>query len=145
LNLQWKLNWTEWRAFEVFFLDDLDNGAAQFQIDLRCPKSSELTAWVVRFLDGYSCDHSDGIWTVTALLEMSYTPLVYAAPKLGWTFFDVVFPAEVDYVQFVDHRHTDVFVEEPGEDPARLYVAVPQVTDYIPFVGSDGYRFSVRT
>lgn len=63
-------NQSQYDAFEAFIEDDLANGAAQFIIELRFPLNSALTEWAVRFEEGWESNYNDGVWTVTAILEL---------------------------------------------------------------------------
>ncbi len=62
LTVGWKFKGAQIQIFKDFFYSDLGNGIAQFKIELRYPKASELTFWAVRFVGGYqtspTCDHS---------------------------------------------------------------------------------------
>lgn len=70
INASWVFNPEEVDGFEAFFIDVLGNGAASFQIDLKFPKNSELTRWVVRFVGGYRSQPMDDVWRVEAQLYL---------------------------------------------------------------------------
>lgn len=69
LSVRWNFNDDQFEAFKAF-LDEIGNGTAQFKIELRFPKNTALTEWSVRLEDRYEADYDDGIWTVTAGLEL---------------------------------------------------------------------------
>lgn len=72
LSVSWILTTpAEKAAFETFYTTTLYNGTAAFEIELRFPKNSELTAWMVRFSgDGYDMQWADGNWVITAALDL---------------------------------------------------------------------------
>jgi len=69
LSVQWNFeDLHELRKFENFFVNVLGNGAAQFIIELKYPKTTELTLWAVQFVGGYQSTSLDGLWQVQAVL-----------------------------------------------------------------------------
>ncbi len=70
VNFSWKLTQSQFKDFRGFFVGDLGNGAAQFKIELRYPKNSVLTEWAVRFSEKYDAVYDDGLWTVSASLDL---------------------------------------------------------------------------
>ena len=70
VSVTWNLTSAEYVLFQDFFLSTLGNGAAQFKIELRYPKNTALTYWSVRFMDTYQPSYDDGIWTITAGLDV---------------------------------------------------------------------------
>jgi len=89
LSARWVFDLTQYDIWEDFFTTTIDNGASQFQIELRHPKNSELTLWVCRIIGGCSATYQDGNWEVQAELELIQAPLAEASPLLGWTPFYV--------------------------------------------------------
>lgn len=84
ISVKWNLTLAEMDAFELFFDNDLENGAGQFEIELRYPLTTALEVWLVRFLEGYEAEHVDGTWSVSAVLELLRPPLTAIAPLEGW-------------------------------------------------------------
>lgn len=76
LSVGWVLTEAQYQDLCDFFLGDLGNGTAQFKIELRYPKNSELTEWSVRFGGGYEASREEGYWTVRASLEL-VNPVVF--------------------------------------------------------------------
>jgi hypothetical protein len=70
LAVTWMLSETEYDAFETFFSTTLNNGVAQFQIELKFPTLSALVAWAVRFLGDLSATYQDGYWQVQATIRL---------------------------------------------------------------------------
>jgi len=70
LQVNWVLNAAQFTAFEEFFLDTLGNGVSCFSMDLRYPKTSELSSWLVRFEGGYQTTKLDGPSQVEATLVL---------------------------------------------------------------------------
>ena len=113
ITMQWVLKPSELEAFQTFFDTTLGNGTAAFSIELRFPKNSELTEWMVRFDgDGYQTQYQDGLWQVSADLDL-ITPIVLEDEA-----------AVIGYAPFL------VEAEESGVDPEV-------------FETSDGHEFYV--
>ena len=89
LSVQWVFSPAQMDAFETFFLVDLDNGAAQFEIELRYPDPLALQVWRARLMDGYESQFDGGLWVVGASIEMTQTVLSEGALLIGWEFFYV--------------------------------------------------------
>ncbi len=70
LSVAWVLTPAQNAIFSDFFLNDLGNGTAQFQIELLYPSNSVLTWWAARFGAGYQASYDDGFWTIQASLEL---------------------------------------------------------------------------
>lgn len=70
IQVQWIFTIAQYIEFKAFFLDDLDNGAAMFPLELRYPKNSELTEWVVRIIGEYVANYEDGNWAVSATIDL---------------------------------------------------------------------------
>jgi hypothetical protein len=70
LSVQWVLTAAELVLFETFYNDTLGNGTSCFSIDLRFPKNSQLTEWMVRFVDTYGVSYTDGVATVESKLDL---------------------------------------------------------------------------
>lgn len=68
LAVRWVFTEEELAEFESFYENTLGNGVSCFSIDLRFPKNSELTSWLVRFDGGYQITKSDGPPIVEATL-----------------------------------------------------------------------------
>jgi len=112
LAVQWNLSLAELGALEAFLLDDLDNGTARFQVELRHPKLTELTTWVARFLGEIASTAQDGRWQVQAQLELSVTvPALLLAPEVGWAPFYVHSLSESDpeFTPFAEPDHVHYF------------------------------------
>jgi hypothetical protein len=70
LLVGWNFTQGEYDAFSDFFLNTLGNGAALFSISLRYPRNTSLEDWIVRFLEGYEANGGDGIWMVSAPIDL---------------------------------------------------------------------------
>lgn len=70
LSVSFIFNESQYEAFESFVTDTLANGASQFILELRYPLNSALTEWAVRFEEGWESNFNDGVWTITAILEL---------------------------------------------------------------------------
>lgn len=70
ISVRWVLTEAELADFETFYDETLGNGVACFSIDLRYPRNSELTPWLVRFDGGYQITKSDGLPVVEATLNL---------------------------------------------------------------------------
>lgn len=109
MSISWSgLEPEQYKAFKAFYLNTLNNGASLFLIDLRYPKSSELTQWAVRFIDRYSADYQDGLWMVSATIDLIHqigtlTPAVGAAQG---------FLVQPDLAQFDTVDNEDFYVLE---------------------------------
>ena len=68
-SVRWVLTEDQLEEFQDFFLTTLGNGVSCFSIDLRFPRISELTNWLVRFEGGYAITKSDGLPVVEAALR----------------------------------------------------------------------------
>jgi hypothetical protein len=69
-SVTWRLTEAQYAAFQTFFGITLGNGAAAFSLELRYPKNSALSTWMVRFVGGYSCEYLEGIWSITARVDL---------------------------------------------------------------------------
>lgn len=58
-TFEWNFTETQYSAFLTFFLDTLGNGSGKFKIELRYPKNSALTEWVVRLLGALDVETTD--------------------------------------------------------------------------------------
>lgn len=117
MAVSWCLTLSQMDSFETFFIDDIDNGAAAFAIDLRYPKASDVQEWVVRFIGGYTQTFEDGLWRVEAQLEMVRGELVQAAPLLGYANFFVRHPRHRNNIAFDRNLRTaDNFIFNVRED-----------------------------
>lgn len=54
IQADWIFTATEYAAFSTFFTTTLTMGVAAFSIELRYPKNTELTTWLVRLGSGFS-------------------------------------------------------------------------------------------
>jgi len=97
-SVQWVLSISEYEAFKAFFLDTLGNGASLFLIELRYPRATDLTEWMVRFTSSYAADYQDGNWVVEADLDIVRLSLAGADPSpiIDWIYFYVL-PAETPF------------------------------------------------
>ena len=102
LNVRWVFDLAQFDIWEAFFLNDLDNGASQFSIDLKHPTLSALTNWVVRIVGGYIATHDAGNWIVELTLDLLRAPLPDASPLLGWVPFHVIPEPAGAHIPFVD-------------------------------------------
>lgn len=104
LSVQWILTAAQFIAFEDFFEEDLHLGCDLFEIELRYPKNSELAVWVSRIVGGYSANHMDGMWEVSADLDLLHSTLNTAAALAGWVPFLVLdsHDSGADYSLFED-------------------------------------------
>lgn len=78
----WNLSEAQYQSLLTFFATTLGNGAAAFSIELRYPKNFSLTSWLVRFVGGLSCAFMDGIWKVSAKLELIDQIVIADLPTL---------------------------------------------------------------
>jgi len=76
LAVTWVLTSIQFASFKTFLHTNLNNGASQCKIELRFPYNTELTEWAMRIEDGYSATRADGIWTVTANLDL-VNPIIF--------------------------------------------------------------------
>lgn len=112
---KWNLDLAQYDAWEAFFQDDLDNGAAQFSIELRHPKTSELATWISRFVGGYSAAYMEGRWGVEADLELIRMVVTDAAALEGWGQFLVeVSDVDEEDVPFVTSEGFYFYVAATG-------------------------------
>lgn len=102
LSVRWCLTLAQYDEWEAFVDNTLDNGAAQFTIELRHPKTSDLSVWLARFIGGYSSDYLDGLWNVAAQLEVKSAALAALAPLDGWIPFYVKPEMTGDDIPFVE-------------------------------------------
>lgn len=70
LAVKWVLSISQMNQFKSFFDNNLGAGTASFIIELRFPKNSDLSLWIVKFMMGYTCEYKEGIWEVTSDLDM---------------------------------------------------------------------------
>jgi hypothetical protein len=70
ITARWVFTIEQYDTFLSFFEDDLGEGAALFVMEIRYPKSSELTNWVVRFTEGLECVPLGRLWSVSASLTL---------------------------------------------------------------------------
>ncbi len=70
LSVSWCFTDSQLETFETFFATELDNGIAQFKIELRYPRNSALKIWAVRFHEGYTTSFEEGTWMVQASLDL---------------------------------------------------------------------------
>lgn len=70
LQIAWRLTPTEYGNLKSFFLTTLGNGAARFQIELRYPKNSSVSEWIVQFIGGFDAQYGDGIWSLSSNLDL---------------------------------------------------------------------------
>jgi len=65
----WVLTNEQFSTFETFWETNLGHGVAWFTLDLRYPKNSSLSNWVVRFEGEYQAEKLDQeLWQITAPL-----------------------------------------------------------------------------
>lgn len=104
VSVKWVLGIAENEEFEAFFEESLDNGAALFSIDLKYPKLTELTNWIVRIKEGYSAEYQDGNWIIEAGMELIRRGVLSAPASIeGYTYFLVLDEdSGLEHVQFVD-------------------------------------------
>ena len=76
IAVSWQFTTAQYDDFKNFLLNDLGNGTAMFSIELKFPKNSELTQWAVRLIEGHAAEYQDGIWKVSAALEL-VNPIVF--------------------------------------------------------------------
>jgi hypothetical protein len=88
LSVEWVFNREEYVDFKTFFIEEIGCGTALFELPLRHPKDSELADWAVRFVAGYKVQSGDGIWRVSAELDLVH-PVVLSplALRKGYGFF----------------------------------------------------------
>lgn len=68
--VRWGLNVAQFDAFQEYVNVTLDNAAAQFAIELRYPRSSVLTSYAARFGTEWQASYTEGVWIITAQLEL---------------------------------------------------------------------------
>lgn len=116
LEVDWRLrNRTLVAAFETFYETTLGMGVGRFTMDLRYPKNSDLTNWVVQFAGDYRIDHGDGVHFINATLDLLRpTALAAAAPILSFTGFMVENDESsgAAYISFVTSEGNDYHVRE---------------------------------
>jgi hypothetical protein len=89
--VSWVLGLVEHDDFATFFETTLSNGAAVFALDLKYPRNSTLEEWAVRFIGGYESDYLDGMWQVSAALDLVRRTIV--TTTADWSEF-LVYPEE---------------------------------------------------
>lgn len=108
LGVTWELTIGQYEDFKAFYLEDLHNGASLFQLELRHPKTTELTEWVVRFAQSYEASYDEGVWSVSASLQLlRLVELPEPAGTVGTEGF-LVLP---DGEQFVTQDGFDFYVQ----------------------------------
>lgn len=71
IKATWFFTSVQYYAFQSLYQDALGCGTAQFRMNLRYPKNTELTEWVCRFAgEGYGASYLEGVWQVAANLEL---------------------------------------------------------------------------
>jgi hypothetical protein len=71
LTVEWRLPSSgQLTDFETFFNTTLRLGTSLFSIELRHPKNTALTEWIVRFVDSYSVSIVDGAYLISADLDL---------------------------------------------------------------------------
>lgn len=70
ISVSWILTMEEYDIFRDFYRDALGNGTAIFELELKYPKHSTLTAHAVRFRGGYTATPNDCIWNITTELDV---------------------------------------------------------------------------
>jgi hypothetical protein len=101
-SVSWRLADAELADLRTFFESTLGNGSSAFGIELRYPKNSALSTWLVRFVGGYSAEFMEGLWAVSSRLELlekveELTPAVL----VGVSSFQVIDETDSDgYVPF---------------------------------------------
>jgi hypothetical protein len=70
VSVSWMLVPGEYDAFRTFYTTTLGNGTAVFPLEIRYPQNSVLTEWTVRFRGGYTAMPLEGLWNLTAELEL---------------------------------------------------------------------------
>lgn len=87
LSVSWCFTTEQLVVFEAFFAGELDNGIAQFKIELRFPENSALKEWAVRFDEGYTTTYEEGVWSVQATLDLispvTFGPVIPGPPMTG--------------------------------------------------------------
>ena len=114
VSCSWRLTQAQSTAFRTFFETTLGNGSAAFSLELRYPKNTGLTTWLVRFIGGFAAEWLDGIWAVTARIDLIDSALLEDAVE-----------TVVGYVPFM-------VIDEDESD------------GYVPFYTSEGFEFRVR-
>lgn len=110
-SVSWRLTEAQYAAFQTFFADTLGNGAAAFSLELRYPKNSALSVWMVRFIGGYSCEYLEGIWSVTGRIDLIDKSEVDAEAELvGYVPFEVEDGA--DHVPYITSEGFEFWVIE---------------------------------
>lgn len=106
LSVVWVLTPRQYALFRTFYDTTLSNGATQFEIELRYPKNTELTEWVVRFQAGFDATYQEGIWNLSAGMEIfrPATP-VAVADSVGFQGFQVVFDSDEHQPFHVEGDH----------------------------------------
>jgi hypothetical protein len=111
----WQLGTAQKRAFETFIADTLGNGASAFSIDLRLPKNTELTNWMVK-LGGegsYEIMFQEGTWRASASLELIAPTLLPDAvddPNAGLDVFMLGSDASSSDEPLIDSDGEEFFV-----------------------------------
>lgn len=89
-SCSWVLDIAQMDSFKTFFEDTLGNGAAAFSIELRYPRNSTLDFWETRFTGEYQATYQDGLWQVSAELDiLNLVSLAEPALLVGYQAFYV--------------------------------------------------------
>jgi len=66
LSVRWTMTPSQFSAFQAF-LEDI-NGSSLFTINLRFPKSTDLTEWAGKFFEEIQSTYEDGYWRISTSL-----------------------------------------------------------------------------
>lgn len=125
ISVSWALTIGQYLDFKDFFISELETGANLFSIDLRYPKNSAVTTWVVRFSGGYSASYDEHNWIIQSSLFLVRPLLVAAAAAGGFAGF-LVEPDSNPFIVLPDYP---------------FYVRAPRLSDYTGFLTVDGEPF----
>ena len=107
--VSWVLDPDQYETFQAFFEIGIHQGSAQFELSLRYPKNSELTAWVVAFVGGYEAQYVEGMWQLQAELDLVRT---VALPEIAFPDGHGPF-----YVGDPDNSGETLLFSTPGGNP----------------------------
>lgn len=82
-QVRWIMDVDQYEKFKVFYGDQLGNGNSSFTIQLRYPKNSVLTEWLVAFLEGFQATYHEGLWEVRASLDLKWPVILDAMAALS--------------------------------------------------------------
>ncbi len=71
VGIKWKFSQTQWLTFIDFWENTLGSGASAFSMELRHPKISTLSTWLVKIVSELNVENTEHtIWEVSARIQI---------------------------------------------------------------------------